>query len=112
MADTSTAPPCHHDAQIQDLFHHMALRRRPPADDSSKPHGFWDKQPVPKLAEKPGEGAAIETKSVDDVKKKPYKLPGGFEWCEVDPSKDDKVRQPRRVCSRPGSVRAARCLLC
>jgi len=97
----ATLDPVH--AQITDLFHHMALRRRPPTDEASKAHGFWDKQPVPKLAEKPGESAPIEVKEVKDVRQKPYKLPGGFEWCEVDPAKEDKVSVARGC--KPGQSR-------
>jgi hypothetical protein len=77
--------------QISDLYHHMALHRREAATDGDDSHKFWDKQPVPKLAESSTDNEPIEVKTVADVRKKPYKLPAGYSWSVVDVNKPEQV---------------------
>lgn len=58
---------------------------------------FWDTQPMMKrgAAEEGEEPGEIETKSVNDVRKEPYNMAAGFEWCHVDvmDEKEAEVRQ-------------------
>eukprot|EP00958_Prasinococcus_capsulatus_P003359 scaffold306_cov525-Prasinococcus_capsulatus_cf.AAC.47 len=87
------------------------------ANPETKDYHFWKTQPVPQFtqgdegAEVPGiapapkgqpqqvllgcldtDGPIDEPKTVADVKKDPYKLPTGFQWCECDVT-DDGVLQ-------------------
>lgn len=51
------------------------------------PHDFWDTQPVPRLNEVVSSeisGPIDAQKTVDDIRKNPYNLPDGYEWCETD----------------------------
>jgi len=59
--------------------------RRVAMEDPTKQHNFWDTQPVPRLgSEVDGFGPIDATTTVADVRKDPYPLPAGFEWCETD----------------------------
>lgn len=58
----------------------------------AKPHKFWDTQPVVHHNEEPKPGA-IETKKVEDVRKEPYPLPEGYEWCELDLNNPDHLSE-------------------
>lgn len=58
---------------------------------TSSTHLFWDTQPVVKASELQAlkeidEGPIDASKTVEDVRKEPYKLPSGFVWteCPVD----------------------------
>ncbi|KAL8430629.1 hypothetical protein ACSSS7_005801 [Eimeria intestinalis] len=56
---------------------------------ASSTHLFWDTQPVVKASEiqlitPADEGPIDSTKTVEDVRKEPYKLPSGFVWTECD----------------------------
>eukprot|EP00475_Leptophrys_vorax_P023998 TRINITY_DN33042_c0_g2_i1.p1 TRINITY_DN33042_c0_g2~~TRINITY_DN33042_c0_g2_i1.p1 ORF type:complete len:460 (-),score=124.05 TRINITY_DN33042_c0_g2_i1:112-1491(-) len=63
-------------------------------DPTKVPHAFWDSQPVPKfdqaIAAADPQGPIDPEKTVDEIKKKPYKLPAQFEWSDCDVS-DEKV---------------------
>lgn len=75
----------------------------PPATAAAMPrpvlyqqgHKFWGSQPVPQRSEevdslKPG---PLEVKEVKDIRPDPYKLPPGFEWCDLDWDKDEIVNE-------------------
>lgn len=73
------------------------MHRRADVGSGDDSHKFWDKQPVPKLAESSTDNEPIEIKTVDDVRKKPYKLPTGYSWSVVDVNKPEQVR-PTIAC--------------
>jgi glycylpeptide N-tetradecanoyltransferase len=55
------------------------------AEASSKPHKFWDTQPMKKLSEEVTEFGPIDPpKTPEDVRQTPYTLPKGFEWVTMD----------------------------
>jgi len=59
--------------------------------EESKEHKFWNLQPVPKMGEQVNdEGPIDDEKNVDEIRKEPYNLPEGFEWCET-PIDEEKV---------------------
>eukprot|EP01112_Ceratiomyxa_fruticulosa_P014191 TRINITY_DN4045_c0_g1_i1.p1 TRINITY_DN4045_c0_g1~~TRINITY_DN4045_c0_g1_i1.p1 ORF type:complete len:442 (-),score=96.44 TRINITY_DN4045_c0_g1_i1:120-1445(-) len=65
-------------------------------EDASKPHVFWDTQPVPKLSEEISHevNEPIEPdKPIDEIKKDPYNLPPGFEWVETDLRDENVLRE-------------------
>jgi hypothetical protein len=67
-----------------------------------KTYDFWDTQPVPKISDKPADHAEIEKKTIEQVMKDPYPLPGGYEWCSVDMNDKKQVRRThahRRILS-------------
>ena len=85
----------------------MAMKQRAAAKDTgARAHGFWDKQPVPKLAEKPDQNEPIETKTVADVRATPYKLPPGFSWSSVDVADEKQVRLSHARHAWPASAQA------
>ena len=51
-------------------------------------HDFWDSQPVPKAYETVDESMFDKQidveKTVSEVKDKPYNLPSGFEWVDIN----------------------------
>lgn len=58
-------------------------------------HEFWDKMPVPHLAhaaKAPAEGE-IEKKTVKEVRPTVLALPEGFEWSEIDISKEPEAEE-------------------
>ena len=60
-------------------------------------HDFWDSQPVPKAYEKVEEDmlnkAIDQEKKVEDVRDKPYNLPEGFEWCNVNINNIEEAKE-------------------
>lgn len=72
-------------------------RRSKKAAAAEQSHKFWNTQPVPQDAA--SDYGPIETKTVDQVRKAPYKLPASFEWDDLDVSDEKSVRilSPRLV---------------
>lgn len=69
-----------------------AYRRMKVMAELMKPHSFWDTQPVPNNANKatmPAQGAIDTEEDVKKVEKKPFSLPEGFEWSNIDLTNDD-----------------------
>ncbi|PFH31847.1 myristoyl CoA:protein N-myristoyltransferase [Besnoitia besnoiti] len=66
------------------------------------PHAFWDTQPVPKLNEPKEEGkeGPIETKTLEEVRAEPYKLPDGFVWCECDVQNAEELQEVYELLSQ------------
>jgi len=63
-------------------------------EELKRPHNFWDTQPVPHHGVESEEiGPIDEIKTVEDVKKEPYNLPGGFEWSETDISQQETIEE-------------------
>ncbi|KAL8448076.1 hypothetical protein Emed_004075 [Eimeria media] len=67
-------------------------------------HLFWDTQPVVKASELKSitpadEGPIDATKTIDDVRKEPYKLPSGFLWTECDVSDPAVVEELYQLLS-------------
>ncbi|KRY51777.1 Glycylpeptide N-tetradecanoyltransferase 2, partial [Trichinella britovi] len=55
---------------------------------------FWDTQPVPKFEENVLSSEAVEpNKKIEDVRKEPYSLPEGFEWCNVDVDNEEQMEE-------------------
>lgn len=73
------------------------------ASQKEKEYRFWRTQPVPQMNESEqlaalGDyGEPIETKTVDDVPKKPYSLIDSFEWTEVDVTDDSQLEEAYRL---------------
>ena len=77
---------------------------------SGSSHRFWDTQPVRDRAEGGGDGALalakgvekvsvkeggdsgfIKDQTVEEVRKEPYPLPPGFEWCVLNVNNADQL---------------------
>lgn len=60
-------------------------------------HDFWDSQPVPKAYEKVEEDMlerAIDVdRTVDEIRDKPYNLPEGFQWSDVDVGNNEQAQE-------------------
>ena len=71
-------------------------------------HKFWDTQPVARDAlqddvSKQLEAATIKDEkkttgyikeqTVEEIRKEPYPLPAGFEWCVLDVNNEEQVRE-------------------
>ncbi len=59
---------------------------------------FWATQPVPKFGEggdpnKPVEEGPIETHSIEEIPKSPAPLLNGFEWCDIDLTNDEELKE-------------------
>lgn len=73
------------------------------AKPAEKEYKFWKTQPVPQMGqddelEALGDGGeAIETKTVEQVTKKPYNLIDSFEWSDVDVTDDDQLEEAYRL---------------
>ncbi|KAH9247035.1 hypothetical protein BASA81_015373 [Batrachochytrium salamandrivorans] len=83
---TPAAVPPVSEAVLQALAKFGIAQPSAPAAPTAKPdsHKFWGTQPVPQTAGQALPLGPIEVKTVADVKKDPYKLPEGFEWCLID----------------------------
>lgn len=57
-----------------------------------KPHRFWNTQPVPKEGEAIDKEGAIETKTVDEIRKEPYPIQSDFEWYLVDINDENDLK--------------------
>ena len=81
--------------QMMEALYAGHMRQRAAGAGVGKPesHKFWDTQPVPKMsADVSTESArALESKTVDDVRKEPYAIPG-LEWVNLNVA-DDTVAQ-------------------
>jgi glycylpeptide N-tetradecanoyltransferase len=62
-------------------------------EDLKKEHKFWHSQPMQRLDENAPtqENCAIENKTLDDVRKKPLRLPAAFEWVSVDITNEQEL---------------------
>jgi len=58
-----------------------------------KEHKFWNTQPVLQEELKEEEYGPIEVQTVDDIRKEPYNMPAGFEWCSVDVTNDAEIQE-------------------
>jgi len=71
-------------------------RQAQKAFNTSKEHKFWDTQPVKKLGELV-EGQVNEpldpNTDVEQVRKEPYKMPAGFDWCVIDVHDADELSE-------------------
>ncbi|KAL4246059.1 Glycylpeptide N-tetradecanoyltransferase [Abortiporus biennis] len=58
-------------------------------------HKFWSTQPVPQLDEGPplGDGYIEPSKPREEVKQDPYPLPKEFEWCTIDVTDPNQLRE-------------------
>ena len=58
-------------------------------------HDFWDSQPVPKAYERVEEDMLDKQidaeKKVEDIRDKPYNLPDGFTWSDVNINKEEEA---------------------
>jgi glycylpeptide N-tetradecanoyltransferase len=59
----------------------------------SKPHEFWDTQPVPRMSDDIDEEGAYETKTVADVQPEPYTIASVFEWYTPDVTNEDELKE-------------------
>ena len=76
------------------------LRNAVNMDDEVDLHRFWDTQPVPKMGEAPlhaaGDAGPMEAdKTPDEVRREPYKLPGGFSWATLRSVARPRARRAR-----------------
>jgi len=55
-------------------------------NEEQKSHKFWDTQPMGKLGTdfEEDERGPIQEQTVEEIRKEPYNMPAGFEWCEID----------------------------
>ncbi|CAD5215118.1 unnamed protein product [Bursaphelenchus okinawaensis] len=69
-------------------------------DPKSHNYAFWGTQPVPKLDEDVTENTYIEAPiPKDKLRKDPYNLPKGFNWCNVDLTNDDELTELYKLLS-------------
>ncbi|CDF35171.1 unnamed protein product [Chondrus crispus] len=70
---------------------------------AEKEYKFWKTQPVPQMGQDDqldllgDHGQAIETKTVDQVSKKPYNLIDSFEWSDIDVTDDKQLEETYRL---------------
>jgi glycylpeptide N-tetradecanoyltransferase len=62
---------------LRELLHKLSV------DERTKPHQFWDTQPVPKLEDKVEETGPLEPDKCE-VRLEPYSLSDKFTWDELD----------------------------
>jgi glycylpeptide N-tetradecanoyltransferase len=74
--------------ELLKLFGHSAISNKP---QEPAPHKFWNTQPVPDKRDAEQQHGALEEKTVADVRQKPYDLPKGFEWVDLDVSKQEDI---------------------
>lgn len=61
---------------------------------AKKKYQFWETQPVPSFDEQqPERSEAIETKTVDQIRKNPLNLPEGFVWDSLDINDDSVLKE-------------------
>lgn len=88
-------------AKLAELMSGLTTTNIP--SQKEKEHKFWRTQPVPQMDETEqlaalgDHGESIETKSIDDVPKKPYSLIDSFEWTEVDVTNDSQLEEAYRL---------------
>lgn len=60
-------------------------------------HDFWDSQPVPKAYDKVDpelyDKPIDKIKTVDEVKKEAYNLPGGYYWADIDITDPEQAKE-------------------
>ena len=84
------------DEEIQKLLEAMHMKEK--AEAVRKKHKFWESQPVKQFKEEEDsagveEGPVQQEMDVAQVRKDPYALPGGYEWCECDISNSESVEE-------------------
>jgi glycylpeptide N-tetradecanoyltransferase len=63
-------------------------------DDPTKEFKFWNTQPVPKFTDHFNEHGPLDVpKTVADVRPEPYSMPEGFEWCSLDISSSEHLKE-------------------
>lgn len=79
------------DAEIYQYFNEQAAKKqqariaRRMEKEKPKDHKFWNTQPVLHDDAVHEENEAIDnTSTIDSVRKEPYNMPAGFEWCNID----------------------------
>ncbi|RKP08604.1 myristoyl-CoA:protein N-myristoyltransferase [Thamnocephalis sphaerospora] len=94
--------------QLNELLNQLQLQAvggKPP----SKEHKFWDTQPHPpakahilgRIADEKvvAEGAIEPSREQTEIRAKPLPLPNGFEWCVVDVTKEEEMKELYRLLS-------------
>lgn len=75
----------------------------PPQQQPS--HKFWSTQPVPKQEQSNTSSSEIPygpiepNKPLDQVRQDPYKLPNDFEWCLIDITQQDQLKEVYELLS-------------
>uniref|UniRef100_A0A7S0SQ60 Glycylpeptide N-tetradecanoyltransferase n=1 Tax=Chromulina nebulosa TaxID=96789 RepID=A0A7S0SQ60_9STRA len=60
----------------------------------NKEHKFWNTQPVIQSFQEPiHQNGPIEIKSVDEIRKEPYNMPTGFEWCIININDPEEIKE-------------------
>lgn len=89
-------------AKLAELMGSMGMAAAD-ATPTEKEYKFWKTQPVPQIGQDDelealgDSGEAIETKTVDQVSKKPYNLIDSFEWSDVDVTDDHQLEEAYKL---------------
>ena len=90
-------------AKLAELIGSMSTSQQTSHVKPSKEYKFWSTQPVPsmdsskELEQLGDQGCEIETKTIEDVPKKPYTLIEAFEWTQIDVTNDSQLDEAYRL---------------
>lgn len=71
--------------KIQKALEALTMQKKVESKESKQDHQFWSTQPVMDYKEDTDQDGPLEPdKTPEEIRKTPYALPNGFEWCEVD----------------------------
>lgn len=83
-------------AQEYKKFKERKERRAMKGQEIEKDHKFWNTQPVLAMSdsvEALTNAPINDSLTVDEIRKEPFSMPAGFEWCDIDVQDETQVQE-------------------